>query len=293
MTLKGAGLPTMETRANYILVGLFTLAVMVGGFAFVYWFTTPGGTSARTRYDVVFEGTVSGLRPGSTVLFNGLRVGEVTRLRIDPDAPRQVIASMALDKDIVLRNDTWVGLEFQGLTGVASIALRGGSAASPVLDPPILRADLTATQDVTSAARSVLRRLDSLVADNETSFRTTLKNMETFTQTLADNSARIDRIVATAESVMNGAEGKLDDIAQAARSIRGLADNLDKNVTQMSTGLTRFSQTGLREWERLAVDGRRAISTLEQAVRNIDQNPSRLLFGGAPTQPAGHAVRTR
>lgn len=293
MTLKGAGLPTMETRANYILVGLFTLAVMVGGFAFVYWFTTPGGASARTPYDVVFEGTVSGLRPGSTVLFNGLRVGEVTRLRIDPDAPRQVIASMALDKDVVLRNDTWVGLEFQGLTGVASIALRGGSATSPVLDPPILRADLTATQDVTSAARSVLRRLDSLVADNETSFRTTLKNMETFTQTLADNSARIDRIVATAESVMNGAEGKLDDIAQAARSIRGLADNLDKNVTQMSSGLTRFSQTGLREWERLAVDGRRAISTLEQAVRNIDQNPSRLLFGGAPTQPAGHAVRTR
>jgi phospholipid/cholesterol/gamma-HCH transport system substrate-binding protein len=283
----------METRANYILVGLFTLAVTVGGFAFLYWFSAPPGGSNRARYDVVFEGAVSGLRPGSWVLFNGLRVGDVTSVRIDPDAPRQVIVGITVDKAVVLRTDTWVGLEFQGLTGFASVALRGGSASAPVLDPPILRADLTAGQDVTSAARSVLRRLDSLVADNETSFRTTLKNMEAFTQTLADNSGRIDRIMATAESVMNGAEGKLDDIAQAARSIRVLADNLDKNVTQMSSGLTRFSQTGLREWERLAVDGRRAISTLEQAVRNIDQNPSRLLFGGAPTQPAGRSVRTQ
>ncbi|RAI29259.1 hypothetical protein CH340_22935 [Rhodoplanes serenus] len=288
---KGAGRLNMETRANYILVGLFTLAVIVGAFAFVYWFTMPGGTAARTRYEVVFEGTVSGLRPGSSVFFNGLRVGEVTSLRIDPDAPRQVIAAMAVDRDVVLRTDTWVGLEFQGLTGIAAIALRGGSASAAVLDPPVLRADLTATQDVTSAARSVLRRLDSLVADNETSFRTTLRNMEAFTQTLADNTARIDSILAGVEKMVNGAEGKLEEVAQAARAVRSVADNLDKNVSAVSSGLARFSQTGLREWERLAIDGRRAISTLEQAVRNIDQNPSRLLFGGAPTQPAGSRVR--
>ncbi|MFD2184130.1 MlaD family protein [Rhodoplanes azumiensis] len=277
----------METRANYILVGLFTLAVVVGAFTFVYWFSAPPGGLDRKRYDVVFEGAVSGLRPGSWVLFNGIRVGDVTTVRIDPDAPRQVIVGIAVDRAVTLRTDTQVGLDFQGLTGFASVSLRGGSATAPVLDPPILRADLTAGQDVTSAARSVLRRLDSLVADNEASFRNTLRNMESFTQTLADNSERIDRIVAKAESVMTGAEGKLEDVAAAARSIRTLADNLDKNISQMSSGLTRFSQTGLREWERLAVDGRRAISTLEQAVKNIDQNPSRLLFGGAPAEPAG------
>ncbi|MBK5961887.1 hypothetical protein CCR97_27305 [Rhodoplanes elegans] len=281
----------METRANYILVGLFTLAVVVGAFTFVYWFSAPPGGTDRKRYDVVFEGAVSGLRPGSWVLFNGIRVGDVTTVRIDPDAPRQVIVGIAVDRAVTLRTDTHVGLDFQGLTGFASVSLRGASATAPVLDPPILRADLTAGQDVTSAARSVLRRLDSLVADNEASFRNTLRNMESFTQTLADNSERIDRIVAKAEAVMTGAENKLEDVAAAARSIRTLADNLDKNIGQMSSGLTRFSQTGLREWERLAVDGRRAISTLEQAVKNIDQNPSRLLFGGAPAQPAGRATR--
>jgi phospholipid/cholesterol/gamma-HCH transport system substrate-binding protein len=281
----------METRANYILVGLFTLAVIVGGFGFVYWFNAPGGGSERKHYEVVFEGSVSGLKPGAWVLFNGLRVGDVTNLRIDPDAPRQVIADILVDNRIVVREDTEVGLEFQGLTGFASVALRGGSANSRPLDPPILRADPNATQDVTSAARSVLRRLDSVVADNQTSLHASLKNLEVFTEALAGNAQRIDHILANAESVVGGAETKLNDMAEAARSVRTLADNLDKSVTEVSTGLARFSNDGLKQWEKLAVDGRRAINTLEQTVKNIDQNPSRLLFGGAPARPAGSRYR--
>lgn len=282
----------METRANYILVGLFALAVIAGGFGFVYWFNSPGSGPERKRYDVVFDGTVSGLRPGGWVLFNGLRVGEVASLRIDPEAPRQVIAAIYVDKDVALRQDTGVGLEFQGLTGFATIALRGGSPTAPLLDPPVLRADLGSTQDLSSAARSVLRRLDTVVSENEVSVRTSLKNLEVFTGTLAGNADRIERIIANAEGLVGGAEAKLGDVAEAARSVRSLADNLDKNVSEMANGLTRFSNSGLREWERLAIDGRRAISTLEQAVKNIDQNPSRLLFGGAPSRPAGaRAVR--
>jgi phospholipid/cholesterol/gamma-HCH transport system substrate-binding protein len=283
----------METRANYILVGLFTLATIVGGFVFVYWFNAPGGGSERKRYEVVFDGAVSGLKPGAWVLFNGLRVGDVTSLRIDPAAPRQVIAEILVDKAITVREDTAVSLDFQGLTGFASVSLRGGSATAPALDPPVLRADLNSTQDVTSAARSVLRRLDGVVANNEASLRASLKNLEVFTETLAGNAQRIDRIIANAETVIGGADAKLNDVAEAARSIRTLADNLDKNVGEVASGLTRFSQTGLREWEKLAIDGRRAIGTLEQAVKNIDQNPSRLLFGGAPAQPAGSRAPRR
>jgi phospholipid/cholesterol/gamma-HCH transport system substrate-binding protein len=282
----------METRANYILVGLFALAVIAGAFGFVYWFSSPSSGPERKRYEVVFDGTVSGLRPGGWVLFNGLRVGEVASLRIDPDAPRQVIAVIYVDKDVALRQDTGVGLEFQGLTGFATIALRGGSPTAPLLDPPILRADLGATQDLSSAARTVLRRLDTVVSENEVSVRTSLKNLETFTGTLANNADRIERIIANAEGLVGGAEAKLGDVADAARSVRSLAANLDKNVSEMATGLNRFSNSGLREWEKLAVDGRRAISTLEQAVKNFDQNPSRILFGGAPARPAGtRAVR--
>src|SRR5215831_3692281 len=144
----------METRANYVVVGLFTLAVILGGFGFVYWFNTIGGAGDRVPYRIVFEGPVSGLRTGASVLFNGIRVGEVTDLRLDPAAPREVVASIAIDKAVAVRADTFVGLEYQGVTGTASIALRGGSPDAPRASgtPPTLRVDAGGAQDVTHAA---------------------------------------------------------------------------------------------------------------------------------------------
>ena len=78
----------MEIRARYVLVGLFTLAVIIGGFAFVYWLQTSGSMGKRTSYEVRFHNTVSGLLTGSSVLFNGIRVGEVTALKLVPGEPR-------------------------------------------------------------------------------------------------------------------------------------------------------------------------------------------------------------
>src|ERR1700722_15616427 len=101
----------METRANYVLIGLFTLAVIAGGFGFVYWFSTVGGAGARANYRIVFDGSVSGLYAGAAVLFNGIRVGEVTALTLDPAAPRSVVAMISVDKRIAVRADTAGRLE--------------------------------------------------------------------------------------------------------------------------------------------------------------------------------------
>src|SRR6185312_11406832 len=133
----------METKANYSIIGLFTLAVIVGVFGFVYWFQNIGGSGERAYYRVVFDGSVSGLRTGGSVLFNGIRVGEVSDLKLNPDKPQQVIATVTIDKSVPVRTDTTVSLEFQGLTGIASVALTGGTAGSPILagdkkNPPVL-----------------------------------------------------------------------------------------------------------------------------------------------------------
>ncbi len=272
----------METRANYVVIGLFTLAVIVGGFGFVYWFNTIGAAGERARYRIVFEGSVSGLRTGASVLFNGIRVGEVTELKLDPAAPRAVVAMVSVEKSVAVRADTAVSLEYQGVTGTASIALRGGSqtSAPPPGSPPTLTVDAAGAQDVTQAAREAMRRLDLLVADNEAVFKGALKNIELFSQTLATNSARIDHILAGAEGLIGGAGGP-GDIAQAARAIKTAAENLDARTADIATGLARFSNSGLREWEKLAIDGRRTLAEVEKTVKNIDRNPSRLLFGGS------------
>jgi phospholipid/cholesterol/gamma-HCH transport system substrate-binding protein len=276
----------METRANYVLIGVFTLAVVVGVFGFVYWFQNIGGTGERAFYRLVFDGSVSGLRTGGSVQFNGIRVGEVTGLTLNPEKPQQVIATVSVDKSVAVRADTEVGLEFQGLTGIAVIALKGGSVTSPVLvgskeNPPVLTAPPGATQDVTQTAREALRKVQEFIEENQQSFHSALDNIDKFTGALARNSERIDRITAGLENLTGGADGKSGEINEAARSFRTLSDNLDKRTAAITEGINRFSSSGARQIDALAADAHRTLGSIDQAVKNFDRNPSRILFGGS------------
>lgn len=276
----------METRANYVLIGVFTLAVVVGVFGFVYWFQNIGGTGERAFYRVEFEGSVSGLRTGATVLFNGIRVGEVTKLDLDPQRPQKVVATVSIDKSVAVRPDTEIGLEFQGLTGIASLSLKGGSPSAPALvgnkdNPPMLKAPPGATQDVTQTARDVMRRFDEFLQENQKAFHSTLENLDKFTGALARNSERIDRITAGLENLTGGSDGKSGEINEAAHSIKVLADNLDKRTAEITTGVTRLTASGQRQIDSLAANAQRTLTTINRAVENLDRNPSRLIFGGS------------
>jgi phospholipid/cholesterol/gamma-HCH transport system substrate-binding protein len=273
----------METRANYIITGAFTLAVIFAAFGFVFWFHNSGGVGARAVYRLVFSGSVSGLHTGASVMFNGIRVGDVAQLALDPHDPRKVVALVAIDRAVPVRADTRVALEFQGLTGLAEVGLSGGSADAPVLvaaggQPPTLIADPSAGADVTQAARDTLSRINGLVAANETALRASLHNIETVSATLAQNSQRLDRVMAGLESLTGSGDNR-GEIAQAVEAIRHLAENLDKRTDEISTGLTQFSNSGLKQFEAFAVDGRRTLAELQKVIKNIDQHPSRLIFG--------------
>jgi phospholipid/cholesterol/gamma-HCH transport system substrate-binding protein len=203
----------METTAKYRLMGAFTLAAILGVFAFVYWLNHGGGLGERSVYHVKFLGAVPGLRPGAAVQFNGIRVGEVTDLQLDPTMPQQVMATISIERSTPIRADTQVSLDFQGLMGVTSVALKGGSPQSPGLasapgSPPLLVAEASAGADLTATAREALRRLDGMLADNSDALRGTIDNLKTFTGALAKNSSRIDGIVAGLERMTGGDGGK-------------------------------------------------------------------------------------
>lgn len=278
----------METRANYVLIGAFTLAVVVGVFGFVYWFQNIGGTGERAFYRVVFDGSVSGLRTGATVLFNGIRVGEVTDLKLNPEHPKQVTATLSIDKSVAVRADVVIGLEFQGLTGIASVSLKGGSTSAQVVAgvgskevPPVLTAPPGATTDVTQAARDVLRRVDEFIQENQQSFHSTLDNLDKFTGALARNSERIDKITEGLQNLTGGADGKGGEINEAARSFRTLSDNLDKRTADLAGGINKLTNTGTRQLDAVSSDARRTLGSIDRAVKNLDANPSRLIFGGS------------
>ena len=198
----------MEIRAPYVLIGAFVLAVIAAAFGFVYWLHNVGSLTERTTYRIHFENTVSGLLTGAAVLFNGIRVGEVTALELDPGNPNRVTATIAVAANTPVRADTKVGLDFQGLTGVPVVSLQGGSKplskdTNPG-QPPTLSADPLAGQSMTTAARDALRRLDLILADNAEPLRTTIANLNTFSAALARNSDKLDGIIGGLDRLTGG-----------------------------------------------------------------------------------------
>src|ERR1700732_638643 len=194
----------METRAPFVVVGAFVLATIVAVFGFVYWLHNTGGLGPRTTYHVQFDGSVPGLLIGAGVLFNGIRVGEVTDLGLAPDSPRRVNATISVAASTPVRADTKVSLEFQGLTGVPVIALEGGMQLSNSGEVPTLIADPGAGQSMTQAARDALRRVDSVLAENAEPLKSTIANLQVFSEGLARNTGKLDSIVAGLEKMTGG-----------------------------------------------------------------------------------------
>jgi phospholipid/cholesterol/gamma-HCH transport system substrate-binding protein len=196
----------METRAPFIIVGAFVLAAIGAVFGFVYWLHNTAGTGVRTVHHVQFEGSVSGLLVGAAVLFNGIRVGEVTDLGLGADSPRKVDATIAVASSTPVHADTKVGLDFQGLTGVPVIALEGGKEVGASTGPQTLVADPAAGQSMTQAARNALGRVDSVLAENAEPLKSTIANLKTFTDGLAKNTGGLDSIVAGLVKMTGGGE---------------------------------------------------------------------------------------
>ena len=217
----------METRANFILIGVFTLAAVVGAFVFVMWIAGSSLTGTHRHYQIVFNGSVSGLSNGALVLFNGLKVGEVTNLSFVEGNPSQVVADIDVtNPSAPINADTKAQLETQGLTGSATVALIGGVKGTGELtgNPPVIPSLPTATlADLQTKAGYVLDLVNKLIVDNAQPLHVTLENAQTFSKALADNAAGVD---AALQSI--GDLGKT--IQPLAGRLQTLSDDADRLV---------------------------------------------------------------
>jgi phospholipid/cholesterol/gamma-HCH transport system substrate-binding protein len=223
----------METRANYALVGLFTLGVLAAAFAFVYWFSGLGAASKREAIRIVFSGTVTGLGRGSSVLFNGLRVGEVTDIRLLPDDPKRIYVTVEVDRTTPVRVDTRARIEAQGLAGVVAVQMIGGEPSAGFLEAgpgqpmPTIFAERSEFQDLLETVRTIARRADDVmdkvekvINDNAPAVTRTISNVEKFSNALGNNADGVDKLMAS--------------VAQAAQQIGPLAQRLDTLSLQVS-----------------------------------------------------------
>lgn len=327
----------METRANYVLIGIFTLLTMAGGVLFVLW-AAGRDTTALVPYRILFSGSVSGLSRGAAVLYNGLKIGEVTSIALNPSDPSTVIAYVSVNETTPINKDTRARLEFQGLTGVASVQMTGGRPDSERLvvddfdNPPTIIAERSDYQDLIESAQRLSRRADQLLEAAEDVFTTnaeaiksTINNVETFSRALADNSGavttlisegreaaqniaalsaqargmidRLDETAARLDSLLKGADDLVNsgpmketiaNFAEAAKSVRLLAENLDRRSEEAVKGFDQTTGKGLRELEGLVIDGRKTLNEINRSLRDFERNPQKLLFGAPPAIPDYH-----
>jgi phospholipid/cholesterol/gamma-HCH transport system substrate-binding protein len=308
----------METRANYALIGVFTLAVIAAAFGFVLWFSGAEKPGGRTTYKIIFTGSISGLSDGGVVLFNGVRVGAVTKIDLLPQDPSRVFALIEVDAKVPVRADTKARLEYTGFTGVASVALTGGALDAPPLptspqQPGVIVAERSEFQDLVASAQRVateasdfFTKINRLIDDNSASITASVKNAEKFSDALAANSdglkdfmgaiADFGKSIKPLTAKLEGLAGDADnlvkgDVAAAAKSIKKAADDLDSRTKEIAANINRFSGSGLRQYEALAVDGRKTLEQINQAVRSIENNPQQFLFGKSPQIPEYSGAR--
>src|SRR5208283_5466541 len=221
----------METRANFILIGAFTLAAVVGAFLFVMWIAGYGASGTHRRYQIVFEGSVSGLSEGALVLFNGLKVGEVTKLGFVPGNASQVVADIDVtNASAPINSETKAQLETQGLTGSATVALIGGEKGGGELtgNPPVIPSLPTATlADLQTKAGYVLDLANKVLVDNAQPLHQTIENAQTFSMALANNAPDVD-------AALKGLADLGKTIEPLAARLQTLSEDADRLVVAVN-----------------------------------------------------------
>lgn len=255
----------MRARASNLMIGTTTLAVIAAAFVGLLGYRKIHGAAQQVPLRIVFEGSATGLRKGGNVNFAGVQIGEIKSLKLDN--PRKVVALTMVDNSAPIRKDTVVGLEFQGLTGVAAISLTGGAeTAAPVpLDEdgvPTLSADLSETQSI----RDTLHNVDRILVGNKSMVKDTLREFENYTASLASKGEAIDSILRKADGafdIFDGAMAKFDRVSPGLSS--GNADELDQKARTIRELAESFNKRSAAFME----DGRRTLLDISQSAIKV------------------------
>jgi phospholipid/cholesterol/gamma-HCH transport system substrate-binding protein len=288
----------METRANHVLIGAFTLLGLALLLGFGLWTARYQADAAWQHYEIRFEQAVSGLSVGSNVQYNGITMGSVRELYLNPDDPRQVVAIVRLQADAPVRTDTSARLSLSGLTGVAFIQLRGGNPDEPILEAgpgqelPVIMAEesplqrlIDASEDIASTASEVmLRILDFLSEENAERISGTLDNFDAFAEALTTEKDLFGDIVRNAHqgseqlvSVLDGAGKAIDDIVLALEGIEthvidilpDLSDDLSETLNQFASLSRRLDDVIAENEQALSEFGAEGLAQFGPALQEF------------------------
>lgn len=293
----------METRANYAIVGFFTVLVILSAFGFVYWMASFGGSGASAQLIVRIPGSANGLSIGSAVRFNGIAIGTVRGLAIDRASPNFVIAQTEVRADAPIYSDTRAALEIQGLTGSAFIELQGGTPTNENIlqkalnenatalieaDPSGVTNLLATADEILTRANRVIGQIEGFVGDSREPLTQTFRNTEKFTAALRDNADGIDtflKSVAGLSETLQNVSGKLESTLASAedlmrsvdpKKIDSIVTNVDKLTSEVAAASGDITQTltSLRDaasqFESFGATAGKTLDRVDKIVAELD-----------------------
>ena len=236
---------SMETKANYVVIGAFTFTVAVAAILFGLFAARYATDSAWNNYQILFDESVIGLSDGSPVLYNGVNVGRVTDISLNPEDVRQVLVTLEVDSQVPVHVDTVGTIRLTGLTGTAAIQLRGGSPDSPLLKPsgnqlpriqsassPLNRL-LESSEGIVVTANKVLNQVDAVLSDeNLGRIEATLSSLERFSGALAEPTSALNRLLANTADASDSLPELLARFDTTIKRFDALVSDIDRGLVQ-------------------------------------------------------------
>jgi phospholipid/cholesterol/gamma-HCH transport system substrate-binding protein len=302
----------METRSNYILVGAVTLAMLVGLLVFTVWLA--GLSNRETKcFDIYFSQGVGGLNKGSNVTFNGVPVGQISRISLLPERPEFIWVRIEVERDTPVLQGTTAQIHGVGFTGVSEIQLTGaargaqpirqaGPQGCPVIPSSTsgLGALLNSAPELMERIQTLTERLTELLSDkNQNAISDILENVDRTTKVLADRAPDLaDTLKETKIAVHNAGvaaeqvsalanntnqlvteQGRpaVENLNKSIASVQQAADNLNAMITDARPGVQNFSKSTLPELNQLV----RELRQLTESLQGISQRVEQGGIGGA------------
>jgi phospholipid/cholesterol/gamma-HCH transport system substrate-binding protein len=305
----------METRAHYVAVGTFVLSVIFLAFVAVLWLGHAEFGQRAKQYYIFFRGSVAGLNKGSQVQYNGIPVGRVVAIRVDPGNLEQIEVTVEIDTSIVdIKSDARAYLDANILNGIATIQIRGGTREASDLIPepghryPVIKAGRSELEEVKASlpelladVREAAHSLNALLNENNRqAVSDTLQNIRTITGAFVEPSKEVSDVVDNANNAVVELKSFFRDVDQSYTEKGGLkdqlsqtladADRLAKNlndagrqlqqvIQENRPGIRNFTQSTLTQLSDLVTDLQRFVAGATRFVSEMERNPTGLLFG--------------
>jgi phospholipid/cholesterol/gamma-HCH transport system substrate-binding protein len=296
----------METRSNYVMVGVVTVALLLGTLAFIVWIAGLSNNATKC-YDIYFAEAVGGLNKGSNVTFSGVPVGQISKISLLPKRPEFVWVRIEVDQETPVLQGTTAQIHGVGYTGVSEIQLTGAARGTPAISQvgpqgcPVIPSSSTGLSQLLNSAPELLERiqrlterLTELLSDkNQNAIADILENIDRTSKVLADHAPELAAAISDARVAVRNAgiaaqhisalsdntnrlvveEGRpaAQDLRKAIASVQQAADNLNAMVTDARPGVQNFTKSTLPEANQLVHELRDLAKSLKGVSERVEQ----------------------